>query len=131
MVKNILALGLVGLSLMGCGTGGKQMPVEDFSDLQSADEKSDAFSKKLKLVGSLSYGETSQPVKYTSSPKFRAFKLGGQKGDQVEIDVKSKSGDAVAWLVDNSYKVVATNDDAGPTTLDSHISATLPGNSNP
>src|SRR5205814_1499893 len=43
----------------------------------------------------------------------------------------SSDGDAVAWLTDNSFKVLASNDDATASTTDSHVAATLPGNSNP
>src|SRR6185295_4746522 len=65
------------------------------------------------------------------SPRFRAFKFAGQKGDKVDIRVHStNNGDAVAWLVDNAFNVIDSNDDADGS-LDSHITATLPGNTNP
>ena len=47
---------------------------------------------------------------------------------KVTIDVSSKNGDAYAWLTNDSFKVVAKNDDSNGTT-NSHISATLPANS--
>jgi hypothetical protein len=116
----------------GCGGPSEKQPVnEDFSDLAGLDDKSDAFSYRMKLIGSLDYGQTSSVVSYTSSPRFRAFKFAGQKGDKVDIKVHStNSGDAVTWLVDNGYNVLASNDDADGS-LDSHITATLPGNTNP
>ncbi len=123
-------LALVTLLAVSACSGQKPDVSDDFTDLASLDDKSDAFSKKMKIVGSLDYGQTSDPVKYTSSPTYRAFKFGGAKGDAVEIDVKSHNGDAVTWLLDNSFKVVAKNDDFGGST-DSHIAAKLPGNTNP
>jgi len=81
-------------------------------------------------VGSLDYGQTSGTVKYHNPPKYRAFKFGGQKGDKVVIDVASANGDSYAWLTNNAFKVIKSNDDSGDS-LDSHIEATLPGNSNP
>jgi hypothetical protein len=109
----------------------KTPATDDFSSLANVDTKSDAFSKHMKIVGSLDYGTTSDDVAYSNPPKYRAFKFGGQKGDTVDIWVRSADGDAVAWLLDNSFKTIAHNDDADDTTTDSHLTATLPGNSNP
>jgi len=113
----------------GCSNQKPEL-VEDFSDLAGVDAKSDQFSKKMSIVGSLDYGQTSSAVKYHNPPKYRAFKFGGSKGDQVVIDVTSKNGDSVAWLTDNAFKVIAKNDDFGDS-FNSHIEATLPGNKNP
>jgi hypothetical protein len=101
---------------------------EDFGDLAGVDQKSDKFSSKMKIVGSLDYGQTSAAVKYHNPQLYRAFKFGGSAGDQVVVDVTSKTGDAVAWVVTDSFKVVAKNDDSNGT-LNSHIEATLPANS--
>jgi hypothetical protein len=125
---------LFALSIIAGCNGGKT-PIEpgadDFSELVSLDEKSDAFSYRMKLLGSLSYGQTSSDLKYTSTPRFRAYKFAGHKGDQVDIRVRSSNGgDALSWLVNNSFDVLAQNDDSDGS-LDSHITATLPGNSNP
>jgi hypothetical protein len=113
--------------LVGCG--GKPAINDSFNDLAGADEKSDVFSKRMKLLGSLDYGQ-SATADYHNPPRYRAYKFGGKKGDAVTIDVQSEDGDAVAWLVDNSFKVVASNDDFGDST-NSHIEAKLPGNTNP
>jgi hypothetical protein len=108
----------------------KTTVTEDFSDLAGQDEKSDAFSYRMKIVGSLDYGQTSASVKYTKTPRFRAVKFGGNAGDQVDVSVRSNDGgDAVAWVLDNSFKVLGSNDDANSNTYDSHISLTLPASS--
>ncbi len=129
-IKGCIAVALLAL---GCGADApKTAPEDTFEELTGFDEaKADQFSTKMKLVGSLSYGQTSSAVRYHNPPLYRAFKFGGAKGDQVKIDVTSTNGDAVAWLVDNKFKIIATNDDASRNTLDSHIEATLPGNTNP
>jgi hypothetical protein len=114
---------------LGCDNQ-KPALTEDFSDLQGVDAKSDKFSNKMTIVGSLDYGQTSATVKYHNPPKYRAFKFGGQKGDQVVVDVASPNGDAVAYIADNNFKQLAYNDDSGDST-DSHIELTLPGNKNP
>lgn len=95
---------------------------------ETTDEQSSAFSlKDTKIVGSLTYGETSNPTAYTKTPRYRAFKFAGQAGDEVDIWVRSNNGDPVTWLLNNDWKIVAKNDDAGGTT-NSHITAKLPSN---
>jgi hypothetical protein len=102
-------------------------PVSD--DFQGLDAKSDSFSYRMTIVGSLDYGQTSASTKYTHTPRYRAFKFAGNQGDLVDVWVRSTDGgDAVAWLLDNSFHVVASNDDADDTTFDAHISTTLPAN---
>ena len=128
MIKGWLAAAVLGL---GCGSDAtKATPDDSFEGLAGFEEKADQFSTRMRLVGSLDYGQTSAAVRYHNPPLYRAFKFGGQKGDKVKIDVTSSNGDAVAWLVDNSFKTLAFNDDSGNST-DSHLEATLPGNTNP
>jgi hypothetical protein len=91
----------------------------------------DAFSAQTKVVGSLSYGQTSATVLYTSHPKYRAFKFAGRKGDKVETWVRSSDGgDAVAWIVDPHFAILGKNDDADSSTSDAHIAVTLPDTAN-
>ena len=98
---------------------------DSFDDLSGVDVKSDSFSYRMKIAGSLAYGE-STPVAYTKSPRYRAVKFAGNAGDQIDVWVRSTDGDAVAWVLDNSFHVLGTNDDADDTTLDAHVALTLP-----
>jgi hypothetical protein len=122
---------LMMLVFVMAGCAGKPEVNEDFTDLEEVDQKSDAFSWRMKIVGSLDYGQQSAAVKYTSSPRFRAFKFAGQKGDKVDVWVRSPDGDAVAWVLDDSFRTLGANDDANPSTLDARIQVTLPGNRRP
>jgi hypothetical protein len=129
MVRMALAASLVTSLFAGCA--GKEEVQDRFEGLTAADGKAD-LPGSIKLVGSLSYGETSATVVYKKVPKYRAFKFGGQKGDQVQVDVRSSNGgDAVAWVLDDSFKILAMNDDASENTYDAHLALTLPGNKNP
>jgi hypothetical protein len=102
-------------------------PVDD--DFASfADTKADTFSQRMKIVGTLDYGQTGASVRYTSSPRYRAYKFAGHAGDQVDVWVRSTNGDAVAWVLDNDFAIVGSNDDADDTTLDAHVAVTLPAN---
>ena len=130
MSRSLFSLLVSSTLVLGCGAA-KPIPAEDFADLEGVDQKADAFSYRMKIVGSLDYGQTSAPVAYTASPRFRAFKLAGQKGDRVEVEVRSDDGDAVAWLLDDSFRTLAFNDDASRATLDSRLAVTLPGNRRP
>jgi len=119
------AMMMVGMALAAaaCGTP-KQMPDESFTELANLDEKSDAFSYRMKVVGSIKDGDT-KTTRYTSSPRFRAYRFSGKAGDRVEAWVRARNDDAVAWLTDARYNIVDSNDDADATTLDAHLSATL------
>jgi hypothetical protein len=104
---------------------------EDMDDVAVASSESamtsSQFLAQTQIVGSLSYGETSATISYKNPAKFRAFKFAGDAGDVVSIDVRSTNGgDAIAWVLDDSFVTIASNDDASTSTLDSHIDVTLP-----
>jgi hypothetical protein len=115
-------IALAALSFAACAGNAKAPVDDDFSALDGLDEKADSFSGRMTIVGSLSYGDTSAPVPYTRTPVYRAFKFAGNQNDLVDVWVRSDDGgDAVAWVLDNSFKIIASNDDADDTTFDSHI----------
>ena len=120
--RALLILSLV--LLAGCSNG--KAPVDDtFSELAGLDAKSDKFSGKLTIVGSIGYDETQGPFSYKN--KYDALKFAGDAGDQITVDVGSKNGDTVAWVLDNDFNILAHNDDhAGGTN--SHIALKLPAN---
>lgn len=99
---------------------------DDFSDLSGMDEKSDSFSYRMKVLGTIDYGASTASVKYTKTPRYRAYKFNGYEGDRVDAWVRSPGGDAVAWVLDSHFNVLAGNDDADDSTLDSHMLFTLP-----
>ncbi len=103
-----------------CGCGSKVEPQDQFEV-----GKADSFSAKMRVVGSLKYGDAALRFKYSSSPLYRAVSFSGASGDQIDVWVKSTQGDAVTWLLDGKYAVVAKNDDASASTTDSHIKVTL------
>ena len=113
---------LVALTV-GCHPG-KTPVTDEFS--RWSDGKADGFTD-LKIVGPLSYGQTSDPVSYTTSPLYRAFSFAGHNGDSIDTWIRSANGDAVAWLLDDKFNVLVMNDDA-PGTTDSHIASKLASN---
>ena len=114
------------LCVLVAGCAGKPVPGDDFNDLQGVDQKSDAFSKKMKIVGAISPGQTSGTVRYSKTPIYRAFTLAAKGEATLDFWVRSTKGDSVAWLLDSKFKILAVNDDADSTTYDSHINYALP-----
>jgi hypothetical protein len=133
MFRNaIIRMALAGLVTVAACAGKEEPTDNDFGALAGLEGKSDQLSGTALLLGSLSYGETSAVVSYRNPPRYRAFKFGGQKGDQVTVDVRSvNGGDAVAWVITDAGTVIGYNDDADDSTYDAHIEVTLPGNVNP
>ena len=128
-LRSVSFLAPLSLALVFGACAPKDAPAESAAKSGSVSDAATSFSKSWSIVGSLDYGQTSSSVAYTHTPKYRAFKFGGSEGDVVDIWVRSKNGgDAVAWLLDNDFKQIASNDDADATTADSHIHATLPAN---
>jgi hypothetical protein len=116
-------LALVMVLVAGCG-GQKPEPQDDFSDLDALDQKSDAFSAKLRLLGALEEG-TPRRVYYTPSPTFRGYTVSGDGPLDVWVRAEADPGDAVAWLLDGKFKVLKKNDDADASTYDAHLTGTL------
>ena len=108
--------------------GGKEPADDTFTDLAGFDEKSDQFTGKMTIVGSMGYGETQGPF-WHKAGKWSALKFLGSKGDQITVDVSSKNGDTVAWIVDKSSEILAYNDDWKGST-NSHIELTLKDGAN-
>src|SRR5207248_2054574 len=86
---------------------------DDFSDLASLDEKSDGFSKKMKIVGSLEYGQSTD-VAYHNPPRYAALKFNGSEGDQIAITIDSGDGSSIFWVLDSKFKVLLRSEDQDP-----------------
>ncbi len=62
---------------------------------------------EIKVLGSIDYGQTSAPVRYSGSPKYRAFGFNAKPGDQLEIWVHARRGTPKAFLTDSSFQSIA------------------------
>jgi hypothetical protein len=126
-MKKILALAFAStFAAAGCGAG--KAPADDsFDVLAGLDEKSDAFSAYMKIVGNITPGNSSSAISYVKGPRYRALKLTAKGPGTLALTVHSTDGgDALTWLLDTKYHTLAKNDDADDTTLDSHIIYNLP-----
>ena len=120
MHKNLIALSTFAF-LAACNTT-HAPSTDDFADLAGA--KADAFSSRIKLVGSLAYGD-SKDAAYHNPPRYVAFSFDGQSGDDVEVTVDSSDGDPTVWVLDGNYRRLAHRDEQDPGVND--LTLTLPG----
>jgi hypothetical protein len=135
-MNRIVSTGAVALalSLAACSSmEPKSDPGDELADGQNqiiddADAKADLPAGAIRLLGSLSYGESSRSVSYTG--KTLAYKFAGQVGDKVTIHVASTDGDAVAFLYndDRPSKRLAWNDDTSRSDTNSTVTFTLTAN---
>ncbi len=126
-MQRIMRIFLASALILTACSDAKAPVDDDFTSFENQDVKSDSFSYRMKILGSVSYGAASPWAAYTKTPRYRAVKFTGKGGDQLDAWVRSyDGGDAVAWVLDRSFRVLASNDDADATTYDSHLVLTLP-----
>jgi hypothetical protein len=113
--------GLAGLSAVtGCAS----------PDAASTKESIDSSESDLKLsypqyLGQIAEGAT-KTSNYANPPRYRAYGFTATGGDEITVTVKSYDGDAMGWITTSSYTVLAANDDASSSTLDSKVVYTVP-----
>jgi hypothetical protein len=107
-------------ALAGC-----QADAGDFSTDASADGALTALTP-AEIVGEIEYGETSAPINYTDTPRYRALTFEGHAGDHVTITVHSAVGHARAWLLYPNFSNLAYDDNLSGAAHDAHVEATLP-----
>lgn len=108
------------VALSGCST----------EDAASKEETAASFENELRLsgakyLGTIESGQTKSTY-YSDPPLYRSYGFSANPGDVVTVNVQSVYGDAVAWITTSSYDVLAMNDDASRSTLDSKIVYTVP-----
>ncbi len=107
-----------------CVLSDPKEPLDDtFEHLEGG--KADDFHNHILVLGEL-VADAPDVVEYWGTPRYLAYTILGGKGDEVDLWVRSDDGDAVAWLLDDNFRILAANDDAAEGTLDSNIVATLP-----
>ena len=100
------------------------------SDGPAEKEAVESYESELRLaqpryLGQIANGETKTNY-YYNPPRYRAFGFWAKGGYEITADVKSLNGDAMGWITTSSYDVVAANDDASYSTLDSKVVYTVP-----
>lgn len=73
---------------------------------------------EVKIVGDLDYGQTSDPIEYTDTPRYRAFVFNGNSRDKIDVTVKSDDRKAFVAIADGSMKELINGTN--------HVTLTLP-----
>jgi hypothetical protein len=111
-----LCLLVAGSTLAACAQGKDPAAVTTFAVAATSSE-----------VATIAYGQTSPSIKVDAGKKHSGrLQFTGNRGDSVDIWVRSSNGDAVATVVDAAQTTLTTNDDADCTVSDSHLVLTLP-----
>lgn len=63
---------------------------------------------EVEIAGDIDYGQTSAPIPYTSSPKYRALVFTAEGGDRIEVTVRSDAGAPVVAIADGTLLPLAT-----------------------
>ena len=106
---------MAAFALTACSSSVPDAPVtQDESALRTLSQD--------EIVGSLEAGKTREPVTYTRTPTYRAFRIDLADGADVDLWIRSSNGDAIGWLLGPDFATRDRNDDAeeGGTT-DAHI----------
>ncbi|HVH43446.1 MAG TPA: hypothetical protein VM925_13925 [Labilithrix sp.] len=107
-------------SLAGCSAESNGKEEQDVATTESQLKLSGT-----RYLGRIANGET-RTVAYSSPPGFRSYGFDAKGGDEITVDVKSHNGDPIGWITDASYNVLAVNDDASTSTLESKVKYKVP-----
>jgi hypothetical protein len=120
----VVGVGLTSLTslvgLAGCSSAPSDKGAEDVGSTESELKLSGT-----RYLGKIANGETKTGY-YYNPPRYRSFGFDAKGGDEITVDVKSAEGDAVGYITDASYNVLAYNDDASRTTFDAKLTYTIP-----
>jgi hypothetical protein len=116
---------IAGLVFSALGAMAGCSSAKDISALDVGSTESELRLSGTKYLGTISSGQT-RSSHYRATPIYRSYGFSAKGGDEITVDVKSEDGDAVVWLTDSRYKVLATNDDATESSFDAHVTYQIP-----
>ena len=79
----------------------------------------------IRYLGRIFNGET-RTTKFWAPPRYRSYGFDAKGGDDITVEVKSIGGDAIAYITDSKYNVLAWNDDAERFVFDAKVRYTVP-----
>src|SRR5690349_2672730 len=118
------------LAATACAGEGKPAPDDRFEEAVGAGAKADHTS--MAILGELPFGESTGAVQYQRPPRYLGVSFQAGQGDTVDAHVRAlDGGDPVAWVIDSTGAILATNDDESAASLDSFIHLELPQSADP
>jgi hypothetical protein len=113
---SVVALPFLALAVLGVLALAPACAVDDGSGTSADDTSASSSEDELRaltapeILGALSYGETSAPVAYAKTPRYRAFSFTASAGDEVQVAIAALSGKAAqVWLTTSSFANVAAS----------------------
>src|SRR5690606_30506437 len=87
-------------SLVACSSS-----ADDKDDVDVASVESELKLSGTRYLGAIQNGQTRSGF-YYNPPRYRSFGFEAKGGDEITVDVASRSGDGMGWITDASYNVV-------------------------
>lgn len=113
------------LALTACaGEGSKPAPEDQFAGAMAGGK---ADHNSMAILGELPFGESTGAIQYLKPPRYLGVSFEAGQGDTIDVRVRAlDGGDPVAWVLDASGAILATNDDETASSLDSRIQLAMP-----
>lgn len=121
---------LFAILVAGCATTPADNDDDDFSGLAGVDQKADAFSNKMDLLGPVT--GTGEDIHYTGSPRYTAVTFDGSEDQAIDAEVSALPGVMIRpyiWVLDEDFAIVAKASaelDDPSQTYSANIRTTLP-----
>jgi hypothetical protein len=108
-LKNLLLFASVAAVFGGMtATGQEKSAGPPLAAVRFPAQQSSYSTSDIKILGTLTSGETSKPAEYSSTPKYRAFVFEGNGHDQVEVTVTGGNRKAYIALADSTLTPIAS-----------------------
>jgi hypothetical protein len=122
-------MGVLFVCVAACSAEGKPAPDDRF---EQAELGSKSDHQSMLILGELQFGGSTGAVQYQRPPRYLGISFQAGLGDSIDVRVRAlDGGDPVAWVVDSAGAILASNDDASATTLDSRIQLDMPDGADP
>lgn len=122
----VVVAGLVAAlgSVFACSAP-EQMGKDESAVSVSSAESELKLTGGTRYLGKIESGETKTGT-YYNPPRYRSYGFDAKAGDKISVTVSSVYGDAVSYITDSKFNVLAYNDDANANTLDSKMTYEVP-----
>jgi hypothetical protein len=115
--RNFLAPLLVGFAVLaGCA---------DDPEKEGVGSIDSELTLQAEILGNMVTGDV-KTGRYSGAPANRAFTFTAHGTQKVTAEVALEGGDALAFITDANFLVLAENDDAGPGTQNAKVTFTVP-----
>lgn len=108
----------------GCSVG----PADDELEEVDSEESALAALPAAAIVGNVQFGDGFRKVAYQKTPRYRALRFTGSKGDTIKVRIRSNTAGtkSIGWLLGANFRtIMQVEGDAITRTDDTYFEATL------